>query len=73
VKKCTTKLISGSVSFTAVGNARASLVRRGVIYATGIVARKGLVLRAQRRIPVGRYTLRIRSGNQTTGTPITVT
>ncbi|MGD0273464.1 MAG: FG-GAP-like repeat-containing protein [Gaiellaceae bacterium] len=59
-KKCTTKLVSGTVSFTTASAARASLTRGGVLYATGTVTKKGLVLHALRRVQAGRYTLTLR-------------
>lgn len=67
VKKCTTKVISGSVTFTAAV-AHATLERGRVIYATGTMSAAGLVLHARRSVPGGRYTLvlRQRSGRRLT-------
>jgi hypothetical protein len=59
--KCTTKLVSGTVKFTTSSVVRrASLTRDGVLYATGVVTKKGLKLHALRRVRAGRYTLTIR-------------
>ena len=60
-KKCTSKLVSGPVKFTTSSAVRrASLTRGGVLYATGIVTNKGLVLHALRPVKAGRYTLTLR-------------
>ncbi len=60
-KKCTSKLVSGTVKFTTSSAVRrASLSRGGVLYATGIVTNKGLVLHALRPVKAGRYTLTLR-------------
>jgi hypothetical protein len=67
VKSCTPRLISRTVKFTtAIRTARASLVRAGVIYATGRALRavRGaweLRLRYLRRAPSGRYRLILRA------------
>jgi streptogramin lyase len=65
-QKCTTKLVSGTVKFTASA-ARASLSRAGVVYATGrassVHGRTRLVLRPLRRLSAGRYTLTLASGH----------
>jgi virginiamycin B lyase len=75
-RRCNTRLISGTATFTTTGTARASLTRRGVRYATGTVTRARLKLHARRRLPAGRYTLTIsyrRHGRRiTTRTPITM-
>jgi hypothetical protein len=60
-RKCTTKLVSGTVKFTTASAVRrASLSRGGVLYATGTVTKKGLKLHALRRVRAGRYTLTLR-------------
>ena len=59
--KCTAKLVSGTVRFTTSSVVRrASISRAGVLYATGIVTNKGLVLHAVRKVRAGRYTLTLR-------------
>ncbi len=65
-QKCTTRLVSGTVTFT-VASARATLSRRGVVYAAG-TARKlrghmSLRLIAMRSLRPGRYTLTLVSGS----------
>ncbi len=64
---CTTKLVSGTVKFTATGSlARATLSRDGAVYAAGSarVARGRMSLRLLllRRLTAGRYTLTLISG-----------
>ncbi len=75
-KKCTTKLVSGTVKFTTKGVARASLTRGKLLYATGAVKKGELVLTAVRRVKAGRYTLnlRFRDGGKwvITRTPLTI-
>ena len=67
-QKCTTKLVSGPVKFTAANtSARATLSRRGVVYATGYAyaSRRGVrrtVLLVARTLRPGRYTLTLTSG-----------
>jgi virginiamycin B lyase len=56
--RCTTRLISRTLTFS--GTARASLARRGVLYATGTARRGRLALHARRPVPPGRYTLTLR-------------
>jgi hypothetical protein len=57
-RKCTTKTVAGSVSFTTTRVARAALTRRGVLYASGTASRAGGVrLRGARALRAGRYTL----------------
>lgn len=59
-KKCSTKVVSGVVTFTATAS-RATLSRNGHLYATGVVSTvngaKQLALRAGHRLSAGRYTL----------------
>ena len=69
MRECTTKLVSGTVKFTATASsARAALSRRGVVYATGAaVAHHGRLrvrLAAVRSLAPGRYTLTIGSGRR---------
>jgi hypothetical protein len=66
-RECTTKMVSGTVKFTASASSlHAELSRHGVVYATGAAAfRHGQVrlrLAALRRLPRGRYTLTVGSG-----------
>jgi hypothetical protein len=66
-RKCTTKLVSGTVKFTATGSAaRATLSRHGRVYAAGSArsAHGSMRLRllALRRLRPGRYTLTLISG-----------
>jgi hypothetical protein len=63
-RRCTTKTITGTTTFTTAATARAALVRRNVVYATGTTRRaKGLVLHALRKVRVGTYTLRLTYGH----------
>ena len=67
-QQCTTKLVSGTVKFTATGSvARASLSHAGVVYATGsarrVHGRMRLVLRSSGYLAAGHYTLTLVSGN----------
>ena len=66
-KHCTTKLVSGTVKFTASSaSAHAALSRHGVTYATGVASVVGghasLRLSARRALSAGRYTLTLTSG-----------
>jgi hypothetical protein len=66
-RECTTKLVSGTVKFTATASsAHAALSRHGVVYAVGSAAsRRGRVrlrLAALHRLRPGRYKLTIGSG-----------
>jgi len=75
--KCTAKLVSGTVKFTTASMVRrASISRGGVLYATGVVTNKGLMLRALRKVRAGCYTLTLRfkqAGKQmTTRSQITI-
>jgi len=59
--KCSTKLVSGTVTFTTSSAVRHASISRGdVLYATGLVTSKGLVLHALRKVKAGRYTLTVR-------------
>ena len=73
---CTTKTITGTVSFTAA-RARATLKRGTVAYAVGIASTTRLILRAVRVVRPGRYTLVLTRtlGHRrvTTQQPITIT
>ena len=64
-QKCTTKTVSGTVSFTA-SSARATLSRYGVVYAAGTArdAHGNISLRliSVRKLKPGRYTLTLISG-----------
>ena len=67
-QKCTAKLVSGTVSFTATGAAsKATLSRDGVVYAAGTAARTrrghmSLRLLPVRRLRPGHYTLTLIGG-----------
>jgi DNA-binding beta-propeller fold protein YncE len=66
-QKCTTKLVSGTVKFTAIGSsARATLSRHGVVYAKGTArtarGRMSLRLTPLRSLRPGKYTLTLISG-----------
>ncbi len=66
-QRCTAKLVSGAVKFTATGqSARATLSRRGVVYATGMArtshGRLSLRLLPTHSLRSGRYTLTLVSG-----------
>jgi hypothetical protein len=68
VQQCTTKLVSGTVKFTATGmSASAMLSRHGVVYAAGIarVGRRHTSLRLTpvRKLRAGRYTLTLTIGS----------
>ena len=73
-KRCTTKLVTGPVTFTtAATDTRAALSRHGVVYATGYArdTRRGvrILLLAARRLAPGRYSLaltRWRAGRRVT-------
>jgi hypothetical protein len=67
-QKCTTKLVLGTVKFTATGaSAHATLSRHGAVYAAGTVhsahGRMSLRLLTVRRLNAGRYTLTLISGS----------
>jgi hypothetical protein len=67
-QKCTTKLVSGTVRFTATGSsAHATLSRHGAVYAAGtarnVHGRMSLRLLTVRRLSAGRYTLTLISGS----------
>jgi hypothetical protein len=59
-RHCKTSVVHGTVMFTIARKAKATLTRRGVRYATGTVRGARVILHARRRVPAGRYTLRIR-------------
>jgi hypothetical protein len=66
-QRCTTKLVSGTIRFTATGHgARATLSRHGVLYAAGTArtahGRTTLRLLPVRRLRPGRYTLTLIRG-----------
>jgi hypothetical protein len=69
--KCTTKLVSGTVKFTATGGggaaARATLSRHGAVYAAGAArsahGRLSLRLQPLRKLRPGRYTLTLIGGS----------
>ena len=70
-QKCVTKLVSGTVDFTATGSsasaAQATLSRHGTVYAAGTArsthGTMSLRLLAVRRLHPGRYTLTLISGS----------
>ena len=65
-RTCTTKLVSGTVTFAAT-QASARLTRGGALYATGTANQIRLVLHTRRPVHPGRYTLilRHRDGRRT--------
>ena len=75
-RRCKTRLIGGTATFTVPAGARAALTRRHLLYATGTARDARLVLRARRRVTAGRYTLTLRYRRHghpiTTRTPITM-
>jgi hypothetical protein len=77
VQKCTTKLTSSPVKFTAAtADRRASLSRAGVIYASGYTRRTRVGLQtslvAARKLARGRYTLTLRYGRQRERETVTI-
>ena len=75
--KCTGKLVSGTVKFTATGKiTKAKLVRGGVAYANGTATRSGsglqLLLLTTQRLPAGRYVVQLSVGLRTTSTTLTI-
>jgi Collagen triple helix repeat (20 copies) len=60
-KKCTSKLVSSPVSFTASA-ASASISRAGHVDATGSLQDHKLTLHTSKTLPAGRYTLKLRTG-----------
>lgn len=72
-RRCTQRVMTADTTFATTGKARASLKRRGAVYATGTATAKRLVLRARRAVQAGRYTLVLRHGKRVTArTPITL-
>lgn len=63
VTKCTSKIVSSPATFTSDSEARATLGRRGYVYATGTVSGGRVLLRATRALPAGRYTLTLVRGH----------
>ena len=66
-QKCTTKTVSGTVTFTT-SSARATLSRHGVVFAAGTASagehgRMSLRLISLRKLRPGRYTLTLISGS----------
>jgi hypothetical protein len=77
VQKCTTKLTSSPVKFTAASaDRRSSLSRAGVIYASGYTRRTRIGLQtslvAARKLARGRYTLTLRYGRQRERETVTI-
>jgi len=62
VTKCTSRIVSSPATFTSDSDARATLGRRGYVYATGSVKGGRVLLRAARAVPAGRYTLTLVRG-----------
>ena len=58
-QRCTTRLVSGTVTFTTTP-ARATLTRAGIVYATGTADLGRLVLHTRRAVRPGRYLLILR-------------
>jgi hypothetical protein len=68
-RKCKSKLVSGPVKLkTGARRTRAALVRHGRVYARGT----SRVLRAVRKVPPGRYTLRVSHRGRTWSVPARV-
>ncbi len=68
-KRCTSRLVSSPGRFASARGARASVSRRGIVYAAGVVTHAGLVLLARRPLAAGRYALTLtlnRAGHTTT-------
>ena len=75
-QRCTTRLVSGRVKFTAAGR-RATISRAGVTYASGTAVELGhgrlqLVLTPRRTLARGRYTLAVATPKGPRRTHITV-
>ncbi len=72
-KKCTSKLVSAPVSFTA----SASISPAGHVDATGSLQDHKLTLHTSKTLPTGRYTLKLRTGTgkneHTSSDAITIT
>jgi len=66
VEQCSTKLVSGPVSFTTSTDASASLTRSGIVYATGSVRGSHAMLATRRALTAGTYVLTERHGATTT-------
>jgi virginiamycin B lyase len=58
-RRCKTRVVHGSVTFTTAGRAKATLTRRGILYAKGTARGARVALRARRPVRAGRYTLRV--------------
>ena len=78
VKRCSARLTSAPLKFTATaGSARVVLSRNGIIYATGRAVHSGtqvrMLLTPVQRIHRGTYTLRLTHGHRTRSSTITIT
>jgi hypothetical protein len=77
-KKCTTKLVTGPVTFSATARASSASLSRGrALYATGTARRNGTklvltLLTARRRLTQGRYTLTLSHGRKHQRETITI-
>lgn len=73
-QKCTTKLVSGPVTFTRTSTIRATLTRAGVIKAVGTASRSrgqiSLQLSTPRPIAAGAYVLTLTAHHKTTRTRV---
>jgi hypothetical protein len=58
--RCTTRRLGPTATFTLPARATAALLRGRKVVATGSVRHGRLTLRSARRLPAGRYTLRLR-------------
>jgi hypothetical protein len=65
-RRCQAHLLTGPVNFTTTQRARATLTRRGVVYAATIHShqRQRLVLYVRRRLAPGRYTLTLTAAHR---------
>jgi streptogramin lyase len=63
ITKCTSRPVPSPATFTSDSEARATLGRRGHLYATGTASAGRVLLHATRTLPAGGYTLTLTSGH----------
>jgi hypothetical protein len=63
VTKCTSRQVSSPATFTSDSEVRATLGRRGFVFATGWASGGRVLLHATRALAAGRYTLTLVSGH----------
>jgi hypothetical protein len=78
VQRCSTRLVSGTVTFTTTGKIQARVARANLVYATGTAVRIGhnrmqLLLRPKRTLRPGRYTLTLTHGRIMERKTVTIT